>query len=1016
MSVKARSGKTTPTTNLPPWRQIRWALVFLFVALTAVPLIAVQAINIIEGSQNARQMVFSQLESVAELKIDQIDRWIAANDIALDIIGAALNDPLVALAESPDEDASQALQQRMAELIVPDEEGETPLLTELFFYTTDGVIRAASSESQVGKIVTQQPYYAPSLSEETLTDPYIQPPFYDVATGDLTMIFTYPITNEAGELVGVLAAKPEVGFLGEVMTQRTGLGETGETYLVSLESHYLLTPSHFEGYPLRRAYHSEGIDRALEGESGSGLYEGYRGTRVFGVYRWLPELQAALIAEEEQAEAFAPFREVTATTASLTGLAVLVAAALGSIAAIELSRPINALTEAAVRIAGGDFSKRAKVRARNEIGVLADTFNMMAERIQDLVTTLEERVAARTRDLEVAVEVSRQVSTILDLDRLLTEFVELTKESFNLYHVHVYLLDETGRTLAVQAGSGEAGRILKQRGHHIPLNTEHSLVARAARLLEPVVINDVTQEPDFLPNPLLPKTRSEMAIPLAVGDQLVGVLDVQADEPNHFEKEDVQALMVLAGQVAVAVQNASTFTERERVQAERERIRRRQELAYELGRQLTTLLDPEALLRETVNRLSEAFEYYHAHVYLLDEEEQKLVVAEGLGEAGRIMKESGHSIALDVERSLVARAARSRQPIVVNDVTGDPDHLPNPLLPETRAEVAVPLIFGERVLGVLDVQSRLTGHFDEDEVRTLQIIANQLAVALSNARLFRETESALLQVEGLYQAGQALIAAQDMEEMLRAFAMPLWSKGKCDATLFQVGPDGSKSPEWVEVVAYASETGTPPAPVGQRFPVPNLSPFSKLAENPDHILLIPDVMESEHLDEEMARRFLRINIRSLVLVPLVVADEWEGVVAFSWPEPHTLSEEDVQLYNALTPQMATLVHNQHLFREVEQSERLLRSIIDSTQDWIFVKDRDFRYVLVNRAFAEFYGQRSPEEMIGKDDYDLGTPAYLIEGDPERGIRGFRTDDRAVIEEGKTIHNPFDVVLWPDGSE
>ncbi|HEC24260.1 MAG TPA: GAF domain-containing protein, partial [Chloroflexi bacterium] len=171
---------------------------------------------------------------------------------------------------------------------------------------------------------------------------------------------------------------------------------------------------------------------------------------------------------------------------------------------------------------------------------------------------------------------------------------------------------------------------------------------------------------------------------------------------------------------------------------ERERIRRRQELAHDLAQQLTTLLDPDELLRETVNRLSEAFEYYHAHIYLLDEEEQKLVVAEGLGEAGRIMKESGHSIPVELERSLVARAARSRQPVVVNDVTKDPDHLPNPLLPETRAEVAIPLVLGDQLLGVLDVQSSQVGHFDEDEVRTLQIVANQLAVALSNARLYQE--------------------------------------------------------------------------------------------------------------------------------------------------------------------------------------------------------------------------------------------------------------------------------------
>ena len=101
---------------------------------------------------------------------------------------------------------------------------------------------------------------------------------------------------------------------------------------------------------------------------------------------------------------------------------------------------------------------------------------------------------------------------------------------------------------------------------------------------------------------------------------------------------------------------------------------------------------------------------------------------------------------------------------------------------------------------------------------------------------------------------------------------------------------------------------------------------------------------------------------------------------------------------------------------IQSSERLLRSIVDATKDWIFLKDTNYRYMVVNEAFAYEYGRLTPQEMIGKDDYDLGTPAYLIEGDPERGIRGFRTDDRAVVVDKQTITNPYDVVNFRDGAE
>ena len=147
--------------------------------------------------------------------------------------------------------------------------------------------------------------------------------------------------------------------------------------------------------------------------------------------------------------------------------------------------------------------------------------------------------------------------------------VDLTKERFNLYHSHIYLLDEEGKNLVLTAGAGEPGRIMTAEKRSIPLNSENSLVARAARTKQGAISNNVALEADFLPNPLLPDTRSEMAIPMVVGDQVVGVYDVQANNVNHFIEEDVRIQTTLATQVAVAVQNARAFSQAQR-QAERE--------------------------------------------------------------------------------------------------------------------------------------------------------------------------------------------------------------------------------------------------------------------------------------------------------------------------------------------------------------------------------------------------------------------------------------------------------------
>jgi signal transduction histidine kinase len=157
--------------------------------------------------------------------------------------------------------------------------------------------------------------------------------------------------------------------------------------------------------------------------------------------------------------------------------------------------------------------------------------------------------------------VSTAASTILDADRLLQEVVDLTKARFGLYHAHIYLLDESGEALTLAAGAGEVGKTMAAQGWRIPLTRERSLVARAARTRQGVIVNDVRAEPDFLPNPLLPETRAELAVPIVVGEQLLGVFDVQSDQAGHFTESDAQTQTTLAAQIGVALQNAKLYAE-----------------------------------------------------------------------------------------------------------------------------------------------------------------------------------------------------------------------------------------------------------------------------------------------------------------------------------------------------------------------------------------------------------------------------------------------------------------------
>ena len=171
----------------------------------------------------------------------------------------------------------------------------------------------------------------------------------------------------------------------------------------------------------------------------------------------------------------------------------------------------------------------------------------------------EVQVEKRAAQLETVAKLSTSVAETLNTQELLQLVVDLTKQNFELYHAHIYLLDESNEALVLTAGATEIGRKMVSQGWKIPVTRERSLVARSAREHQGVIVNDVQADPGFLPNELLPETRSELAVPLMVGDQILGVLDVQSDQVGYFTQEDINIMTALASQVAVALQNARRF-------------------------------------------------------------------------------------------------------------------------------------------------------------------------------------------------------------------------------------------------------------------------------------------------------------------------------------------------------------------------------------------------------------------------------------------------------------------------
>jgi GAF domain-containing protein len=276
------------------------------------------------------------------------------------------------------------------------------------------------------------------------------------------------------------------------------------------------------------------------------------------------EMGWLIVLHQDRQTALSPVNTQLRTIAVVGVIIAGLALAIAFFLARNLTKPVIELTSVAQKVASGDLSVEASVGTNDEVGQLASTFNSMTRQLRELIGTLEQRVADRTKALATSTEVSRRLSIINQKDELVKAVVEQVQGAFGYYHAHIYLAE--GDELVMAGGTGEAGEKMLAKDHKI--SKGRGLVGRAAENNESVLVTDTTQDPDWLPNPLLPETKSEVAIPISVGDQVLGVLDVQHNMTEGLSQDDVDSLQVIANQVAIALQNIRQYEEAQKAAAQ----------------------------------------------------------------------------------------------------------------------------------------------------------------------------------------------------------------------------------------------------------------------------------------------------------------------------------------------------------------------------------------------------------------------------------------------------------------
>ena len=689
------------------FKSLQGLLLTSFVIIVTIPTVMATVLSGVGAYANSQTQTYNTLKAISNLKEDQITLLVDeikndAEKIQEDIRFKQNILPVIAQGEDDLEQTSSYRALARSYLIFTQRDKGT--YAEILILDTKGNVVISTDFEHTNQNYETQLFYRQG-TVKSFTGFANIPEF-----GDQNFIVATPLFDTNGQVIrGVVVLRSDANSIKRIMENTPGIADA-ETYLVDKNFNPVTaTRSLTESVSTKGA-----LDAVIENIDGQAIYENYAGDEVLGYYKWYEPMQMAIIAE-------VPVRVVVnSSVRSLAGSSLLalfvigIAIAAVAIAARSIAEPITELAQMTESYAAGKFYARANVNRKDEIGALAGSYNQMAAQLQDIIGKLEQRVADRTRELEsqtlrvrVAAEIARDASSAHDLSELLNSSATLILERFNFYHTGIFLIDKNGEFAILTASSTDAGKQMIAAGHKLRVG-EVGIVGRVAATGEPRVTLDTGSDAIYFNNPLLPNTRSEMALPLKSGNKVIGVLDVQSDQPLAFSQDDVAIMQVMADQLATSIERARLLDEVER----------------------------------NLKELETAYGRYTREGW------QKL------GSSGLLVNRGYrfNNIRIESINEMPKETSGNAEKSNLNGTNGN-------------NSITIPIKLRGQKIGVIN--AKLKEGYSRRTISALEAVTERLAVALESARLYEEARSRADREQAISQVTTRISASTEIEAILR---------------------------------------------------------------------------------------------------------------------------------------------------------------------------------------------------------------------------------------------------------